>query len=156
MGQISFCKGSGKELSNWGRHYQMCVDPQCIASGGGVPMFFWNDEPTHLDLIPDGIKMKFAMKQSIQDSVPQTPCQQLNCFTSSGKLNLGGCKLPAHRLGYATQCDDMQEEAEKKAEEYGSQLPSSSFQNTASMPSTSTLQPSTGQWYACAMHPGYS
>ncbi|KAJ7832286.1 hypothetical protein B0H13DRAFT_1915090 [Mycena leptocephala] len=56
------CEGNGAEIKNWDRRYQRCTACQ---------LWLWHDPETSLEDIPEHIKVKFALKESL--AMQQTP-----------------------------------------------------------------------------------
>ncbi|KAJ6632252.1 hypothetical protein B0H10DRAFT_1748348, partial [Mycena sp. CBHHK59/15] len=63
-------------ITNWGRHFQKCSNGACSA-------FFWHDDPTPVENIPQDIQMRFAMKKSAAEMGTSLMCPEANCLTSA-------------------------------------------------------------------------
>ncbi|KAJ6457050.1 hypothetical protein C8R47DRAFT_173868 [Mycena vitilis] len=105
------CKGNGKDIYNFGRHYQPCENTDCDE-------WLWNNPPTPLDRIPYDVQLRFTVRKSAaEDSESGILCVAEGCRTRAKneprKANVacgrpfphcsgcckrfGGCNLSTHR-----------------------------------------------------------
>ncbi|KAJ6466098.1 hypothetical protein C8R47DRAFT_40723 [Mycena vitilis] len=69
------CKGNGKDIYNFGRHYQPCENTDCDE-------WLWNNPPTPLDRIPYDVQLRFTVRKSAaEDSESGILCVAEGCRT---------------------------------------------------------------------------
>ncbi|KAF4584857.1 hypothetical protein EYR40_001674 [Pleurotus pulmonarius] len=67
MGALHHCEGTGKQLTNFGRWYQMCFADDC------PHRFYWHNPETPLECIPFSVQSRFAQRASAKDAAESSP-----------------------------------------------------------------------------------
>ncbi|EDR00698.1 uncharacterized protein LACBIDRAFT_333943 [Laccaria bicolor S238N-H82] len=71
LGKLTLCEHP-TVITNWGRYFQKCTAPGC-------PGFFWHDERTPEDKIPEAVRLHFVYRESVSAMREGLTCGRDKC-----------------------------------------------------------------------------
>ncbi|EDQ98757.1 uncharacterized protein LACBIDRAFT_296765 [Laccaria bicolor S238N-H82] len=71
LGKLTLCEHP-TVITNWGCYFQKCTAPGC-------PGFFWHDERTPEDKIPEAVRLHFVYRESVSAMREGLTCGRDKC-----------------------------------------------------------------------------
>ncbi|KAF8055080.1 hypothetical protein FPV67DRAFT_936616 [Lyophyllum atratum] len=97
LGELRECRGSGKEITNWGRWYQRCSHDSCSS-------FHWHHRATPMDQVPVDIQLAFIVRETAPPiSAGGLPCANPTCRTTNNQPRKANRNC-SHTFPLCAQC----------------------------------------------------